>query len=57
MRELRRIAALAGLVGQAVAAVAGVLPWLALPVVALLYVAAALASERGSDLRCEPVHG
>ncbi|MBK5307193.1 MAG: hypothetical protein JJD92_10940 [Frankiaceae bacterium] len=46
MRELRRVTLLAGVLGQLVASVAGVLPWSLLPVAVGLYVAAAVAAER-----------
>jgi hypothetical protein len=51
MRELRRVAIAAGLLGQLAVAVAGVSPWALLPIVAVLYVGAVLLAERANDSR------
>src|SRR4051794_22157771 len=57
MRELRRIALLAGVLGQLAAAVAGVVPWALLPAVAVLYVGAAIAAERVGEQRARQLGG
>ena len=49
MADLRRVAMLAGVLGQLSVAVAGVLPWVALPLVIVLYVGCAIASERAGE--------
>src|SRR4051812_24874586 len=51
MRELRSVAVVAGVLGQLVAAVAGVVPWPVLPVVAVLYVGAVLVAARADARR------
>src|SRR5690349_16909270 len=51
MRELRRLAVIAGVLGQVAAAVAGVVPWPLLPVVAFSYASAALVAERAGERR------
>jgi transglutaminase-like putative cysteine protease len=51
MRELRRTAVVAGVLGQVAAAVAGVLPWPLLVVAAGLYAGAATLSGRVDDRR------
>jgi transglutaminase-like putative cysteine protease len=56
MHELRWTALAAGVLGQVAAAVAGVLPWALLPVVAALYVGAVLASQRAGERRARQLN-
>src|SRR3954465_10937729 len=51
MRELRWVAVAAGVLGQLAAAVAGVVPWVLLPVLAGLYAGAVLVAERADERR------
>ncbi|MDT7572984.1 MAG: protein-glutamine gamma-glutamyltransferase [Actinomycetota bacterium] len=51
MRELRWAGLVAGILGQVAAAVAGVLPWPLLPVVAILYAGGVLLVERATEER------
>ena len=57
MADLRRVALLAGVLGQLSVAVAGVLPWAALPLVVALFVACALASARAGESRARVLRG
>jgi hypothetical protein len=57
MRELRRLAVIAGVLGQVAAAVAGVVPWPLLPVVAFSYAGAALVAERAGARRARQLSG
>src|SRR4051794_22404876 len=51
MRELRRVAVAAGVLGQLAAAVAGVVPWWLLPMVAVLYAGAVVVADRADARR------
>ncbi|MDT7537798.1 MAG: protein-glutamine gamma-glutamyltransferase [Actinomycetota bacterium] len=51
MRDLRRAAIVAGVLGQLAVAVAGVMPWALLPIVAVLYVGAVLLAARANEDR------
>ena len=56
MHELRRLAVMAGLLAQLSAALAGVLPWPLLPVVAVLHAVAVVAAERAGERRARQLN-
>lgn len=57
MRELRWTAAGAGVIGQVAAAVAGVVPWALLPVVAGLFIGSVALAERATEQRARLLNG
>ena len=57
MAELRRVAALAGVLGQVASAVAGVLPWALLPVALLAFLGGAALAGRADERQAKVLAG